>query len=107
MPVRSLQLRVLDVALKQLYGKAVANRGGGRVPGPSPTQVAWVSDRLGDSRLAVLFIESAFAAMPENWCREKFQRTYPPANVVFGKNGWDRYQEYIANGSRVPVVESK
>ena len=57
-----------------------------------------VAEELSGPKLAGLFIRSQFHAMPVKFCREKFNRNYPPPNVVFSGLCWERYQNYLDRG---------
>lgn len=57
-----------------------------------------VAKELSSSKLAKLFIKSQFHAMPVKFCREKFNRNYPPVSVCFGGLCWERYQNYLDRG---------
>lgn len=85
-----------------LYLRAVRFRGHNSVKAPTALQVVPIVDALGDEKLLDLFIESQFAKMPGEWCKEKFGTLYPPANVVFGGEAMSRYREYVSSGQRVP-----
>ena len=53
---------------------------------------------LKSPKLCRLYVESQFNAMPAEFCREKFGKSYPPVNVCFGGRAWERYQDYITRG---------
>lgn len=93
-----------DHLLCSLYTKAVTTRSGRKVPKPEISRVTRVSDQLGDSRLCEMFIEAQFARMPSEWCKEKFNRPYPPVSVVFGEGSYEAYRAYVDGGVRVPVI---
>lgn len=59
-----------------------------------------VAVKLGDLKLAALFIEAQFAGLPSNFCKMNFNRLYPPSNVVFGGKCWERYKTYVERGIR-------
>jgi len=93
---------VIRLALRSAYRTMVANRlkkniwyGHVRADILHP-----IETKLEDARLAKLFVEAQFHAMPPEWCMEKFGRRYPPTNVVFGGQCWDRYYNYIDRGIR-------
>lgn len=63
-----------------------------------PEVTVEVARKLGDVRLAKLFVEAQFASMPEDWCESSFKRPYPPVGVVFGAKSWERYRNYVDAG---------
>lgn len=98
---------IIVVALCKAYRLAVAHRlrrrrwfGAARGGGP----LRRVAERLPDVRLARLFVEAQFAAMPHRWCLAKFGRPYPPMVIVCGGRCWERYQEYVERGISTPAV---
>lgn len=95
--------RLCVAKLQILYTTAVQSRSHHRVPKPKIEQIEQIAQRLGDPRLCDLFVEAQFWKMPEAFCLQTFGVSYPPANVCFGGAAWDRYQEYLNNGSRVPI----
>lgn len=98
------QRRVVEAALTRLYNKAVRYRTNKSRVIPVPANLlSRVSKAVSDPAFSVLFIEAQFAAMPADWCLDKFKVPYPPANVVFSGECWRRYQEYIDSGERVPA----
>lgn len=100
----SMSKSLCRVGLVNGYNRAVRHRAKRSVVVPVASRdVDGIVEALGDHRLADLFIESQFAAMPEAWCLRVFARTYPPANTVFGGKAWQRYTDYIAKGERTPA----
>jgi len=97
---------LLAVKLMRLYRQAVKHRSGKLVKVQITSVVVDTAKRLQDHRLADLYIESQFAAMPVTWCNQWFRRSYPPMNVCFGGDCWGRYERYIEAGQRVPVRAS-
>lgn len=89
--------------LKNKYRKAVAHRLhkdtwlGGKF---SEGQLGIIACNLGNINFVGLFIEAQFHCMPIDFCKDKFKRTYPPANVCFGGRCWERYEEYKDRGIR-------
>jgi len=59
-----------------------------------------VAKRLGNVKLVRLFVEAQFKCMPSEFCKEHFNRSYPPPNVVFGGGCWKRYSWYVERGIR-------
>ena len=49
---------------------------------------------LAVSKLADLFVDAQFEAMPQDWCWEKFKTNYPPVNIVFSEKSIGRYEKY-------------
>lgn len=93
---------VIRLALRSAYKAMVARR---------LEKVVWyghiresilnsIETKLRNAKLAKLFVEAQFFAMPREWCLEKFGKPYPPANVVFGGNCWERYKTYVDRGVR-------
>lgn len=62
--------------------------------------VRLVAEKLNNIKLAKLFIEAQFHAMPPDFCMRTFGKKYPPLNVVFGGECWRRYKDYIERGVR-------
>jgi len=89
-----------EKALLAEYRRLVAGRLGknrwlGRVPEKLLQRTA---ERLCDPRIAGIYIRAQFARMPSEWCMMKFRKPYPPSNVVFGKTGYEKYEEYLSRG---------
>lgn len=102
-------VQLCSEVLKKEYAKAISHRTGKHFnskwlfsPGKSKL-VDKIAKEIKDIRLAKLFIESQFAMLPPDWCRTTFRKCYPPVNVVFGKNSWLRYGNYIADGIKQPA----
>ena len=90
---------VIEVLLISAYRRAIKDRCKKVIPIKIPVGIAHqVAEELGDPKLAKLFIKSQFHYLPVDFCREKFKRSYPPANVVFGGNCWYRYERYLERG---------
>jgi len=91
------------VALKRAYRRLVAGRLNRKtvVFNIPDGLLRPVAEKLKDFRLAEIFVEAQFHAMPREWCQDHFQGlVYPPMNVVFGGRCWDRFEEYSERGIR-------
>lgn len=89
--------------LKNVYRAMAAHRTGRKPSGwhkVSDKSVKSVAEKLGNIKLAKLFIEAQFHAMPLEWCLEKFRKKYPPVSVCFSGNCWVRYKDYVERGIR-------
>lgn len=102
--IQKLARQLAANRLVRCYRQAVGHRARRKnIPEPPVHLVQEVAARLGDARLADLFIEAQFNAMPAEWCVATFKTPVPPANTVFGGEAWRRYQEYLSEGVRSPV----
>jgi len=89
--------------LKNVYRKMAAHRTGRKPSGwhrVSNKSVKSVAQELGNIKLARLFVEAQFYAMPLDFCVKTFKKKYPPVSVCFGGKCWVRYREYIEHGIR-------
>ena len=86
--------------LKNVYRNMVANRIKRktcycRVPSKF---VRLVAEKLENVKLARLFVEAQFHAMPLEFCIKTFNRKYPPVSTCFSGRCWERYATYLERG---------
>ena len=91
--------QLMKALLGTLYRVAVKNRlGRPTIVKMNPNVMNDVAHELDHPNLCKLFIKSQFHSMPVEFCRKHFNRSYPPANVVFGGRCWYRYEQYVERG---------
>lgn len=90
---------IINALLRMSYRSAVKNRCKQsnmiRIPEDITKEVAHILDH---PRLARLFVRSQFHFMPAPFCKQHFNRLYPPPNVVFSGRCMDRYKAYLNRG---------
>ena len=88
--------------LKNVYRSMVAHRLGKKefYRRISNKAIEDVAEKIKDTKLARLFIEAQFHAMPQDFCMKTFNRKYPPVSTCFGGQCWVRYKVYIERGIR-------
>lgn len=57
-----------------------------------------VAGVLNDVKLVNLFVKSQFHFLTVDFCKKNFGTVYPPSNVVFGGNCFERYEKYLERG---------
>lgn len=97
---RWLQTQTSMAVLRREYKEMVKQRTRGKtVLREVPCNVILAAaERLLSPKLATLFIRAQFHAMPPEWCKERFNKLYPPANVCFSGDCWVRYDNYLKRG---------
>lgn len=87
---------LICAALRHHYTAMVRGRCGNKRYVSVPTyDMTMVATQLRSVKLAKTFVEAQFAYLTPEFCTKAYKVPYPPANVVFGKGCWDRYDKFI------------
>ena len=96
-----MDIGMINFALQTAYRKWVQRRARRSFPVKiTDVQVTAVAADIKDVRECKLFVEAQFYYLNREFCQDKFNRPYPPVNVVFGGKCWKRYNDYINRGIR-------
>ncbi|MFA5752738.1 MAG: hypothetical protein WC910_06705 [Bacteroidales bacterium] len=91
-------------ALRFLYVRAVRTRSGDSLWFATLSEekhvrlLRQIAEEIGDARLAKLFVDAQFDSLPETFCLDHFDRSYPPFSICFGEGSLDRYEDYKLRG---------
>jgi hypothetical protein len=102
------KLLICIEALRRAYLNAVRTRSGNPkwfreyTGGQHYLMLKEVASSLESPKLATLFVDSQFNAMPTDWCVRTFAQPFPPFNACFGGEAITRYRNFIDEGINAP-----